>query len=314
MFTDALDLFKKSVDPQKTRLRRLPKIVLVFGSGPIGIEEVNRNSSFRNVFLNWASDNHSPLTGYLQLPEYFPEWNSFQGYQNLVDFEREAGALSGAILLFLEGTGALAELGAFCMDKVLSERLLVVVKRSHFAENSFLVHGPLKKITGEHADSSICVIESDTPAEFYSEVSIVADALREKLNSNPRKELISFNRIRDQLLVIADLVELFGAITEKEILSLLKFLGLEFERAHFHRLVSQLGMFNLLKEARKYDQKYLVAPSMNRESFIDYDSISADLRFDRISFKLKTFEYLKKESKRRQAYAEIHREVAHGFN
>lgn len=314
MFTDALNLFKQSVDPRKTHLRRLPKIILVFGSGPIGIEDIHRNSSFRNVFLNWTSDNRSPLTKYLQLPEYFPEWNSFQGYQNLVDFEREAGALSGAILLFLEGSGALAELGAFCMDKVLSERLLVVVKRSHFAEDSFLVHGPLRKLTGDHADSSICVIESETPELFYSEASIVAEALQEKLNSNPRKELISFDRIRDQLLVIADLIELFGAITETEILGLLKFLGLEIEREHFHRLVSQLRLFNLLKEARKYEQKYLIAPTTNRESFIDYDSVSADLRFDRLNFKLKTFEYLKKESKRRQAYSQIHGEVVHGSN
>ena len=314
MFTDALNLFKKSVDPKKTHLRRLPKIILLFGSGPIGVEEIHRNSSFRNVFLNWAHDNTSPLRDQFRLPEDYPEWNRFQGYQNLVDFESDAGALSGGILLFSEGSGALAELGAFCMDKVLSERLLVVIRRSHFSEDSFLVHGPLKKIASDHSDASICVIESETPEQFYSEASKVAEALQEKVNANPRKELVSFDRVRDQLLVIADLVELFGALTETETLNLLKFLGLEIEREIFRRLVGQLLLFNLLEQAQKYSQKYLIAPTKNRDSFIDYDSANIELRFDRINFKVKTFEYLKKESTRRQAYSLVHGEVTHGSN
>lgn len=95
MLADALQNFKNSVAPAKTRLRRRPKIILIFGGGPIGIEPEHRNSSFRNAFLNWASDNSHPLVEQFQLPEYFPEWNRFEGYQNLVEFERDAGALSG---------------------------------------------------------------------------------------------------------------------------------------------------------------------------------------------------------------------------
>lgn len=305
MFVDALDKFKIGVDPRRTHLKRLPKIIWVFGSGPIGIEECHRNSSFRNVFLNWASESKNPLSEQFQLPEYFPEWNNFQGYQNLVDFERDAGALSSAVLLFSEGSGALAELGAFCMDQVLSERLLVVVRKSHFQEDSFLVHGPLKKLVGDNSESSVCVIDSETPEQFYAEAHIVAEILKSKVEDNPKKELISFERVRDKLLLMADLIELFGAITENELLGILDFMGFSMGRADFRKLTSPLKLFGIVKELQQYEKKFLIAPSSNRDSYMDYSG-AGESRFDRISFKLTSFEYLKKDATRKKAYEQIH--------
>lgn len=306
---DALEHFKTGVDPLKTRLRRLPKIIWIFGSGPLGIEEKHKHSSFRNVFINWSFENNFQLKDQFKCPEYYPEWNNFQGYQNLVDFEREAGALSAAILLFSEGPGALAELGVFCMDKVLSERILVVITRQHFAQDSFVIHGPLKKISDDHSDASICVIDASGPVDFYAEASNVADALLAKVNDKPKRELIDITRIRDCLLMIADLVDLFGAVTETELLDLLKFFGFVLDRAVFRRMVGQLKMFELAAEAQKYTQKFIVAPKKNRDSYMDYDSVDVDGKFDRTRFKVTAFEQLKKNTIRRKAYEDVHGRV-----
>lgn len=315
MFIDALQKFKNSLAPTKTRIRRRPRIILVFGGGPIGIETEFRNSSFRNAFLNWSSENSHPLTDQLMLPEYFPEWNRFEGYQNLVEFERDAGALSGAILLFSEGSGALAELGVFCMDEVLSERLLIVVKSSHFQQDSFVVHGPLKKLAGAHSDASVCVIESETVEQFYDEASIVAQALQEKVNDHPKKELFLPTRTRDQLLLVADLIELFGALTETELLGLLEFMGVDsIDRVTFRRLAGQLKLFKLIDERQQYTQKYFIAPRDERQSYLDYDAVPAGDKFDRTRFKMSAFELLKKDVARRKAYEQIHGKVPHGFN
>ena len=314
MLASALQQFKNSVAPSKTRLLRRPKIILIFGSGPIGIEPEHRNSSFRNVFLNWTGENGHPLADQFQLPEYFPEWNRFEGYQNLVEFERDAGALSGAILLFSESGGALAELGAFCMDDVLSERLLVVISRSYFEKDSFVVHGPIRKLIGAHSDDSVCVIESETPEGFYDEAALVAEALQAKVDDHPRKELLSPSQVRDQLLLIADLVELFGALTEKELLGLLEFMGATIDRSIFRRLVGQLKLFHLVDDRRQYGQKYIIAPRENRQSYLDYDSAVADEKFDRTRFKMSAFELLKKETARRKAYEQVQGGVSHGSN
>jgi hypothetical protein len=314
LLSGALEQFKNSVDPDKIRLIRRPKIILIFGSGPIGIEDEYRNSSFRNVFLNWTGENDHPLVGQFQLPEYFPEWNRFEGYQNLVEFERDAGALCSAILLFSESEGALAELGAFCMDDVLSERLLVVIKASYFEQDSFVKHGPLRKLIGAHSDASVCVIESEHPKEFYAEAAVVAEALQAKVDDHPRKETFHPARIRDQLLLIADLVELFGALTETELLGLLEFTKVNVDRTTLRRMAGQLKLFRLLEERHQYTQKFLIAPKHDRQSYLDYDAVRADEKFDRTRFKMSSFEQLKKETGRRKAYGQIHGEVAHGSN
>jgi len=314
LLSNALEQFKNSVDPSKARLRRRPKIILIFGSGPVGIEPEYRNSSFRNVFLNWTGEKGHPLVEQFQLPEYFPEWNRFEGYQNLVEFERDAGALCGAILLFSESEGALAELGAFCMDEVLCERLLVVIRRSHFLQDSFIKHGPILKLTGAHTEASVCVIESEQPDQFYEEAEIVAEALQAKVNDHPRKEIFLPTRIRDQLLLIADLVELFGALTETELLGLLEFMGVNLDRATLRRMAGQLKLFKLLEERQQYTQKFLIAPKHGRQSYLDYDAVRGDEKFDRTRFKMSSFEQLKKEPTRRKAYGQIHGEVPHGSN
>lgn len=306
---DALEKFKSSVDPVKTRLCRLPKIILIFGSGPVGVEEEHRFSSFRNVFLNWTSENQHSLTSQFQLPENFPVWNNFQGYQNLIDFERDAGALSSAILLFSEGTGALVELGAFCMDEILSERLLVVISQAHHSNDSFLVHGPLRKLRGSHSDASVCVVDSKYPSDFYTEAESVAEALLNKVAEQPRTKLFSSSRTQDQLLLIADIVELFGAVTETEVIGLLEFMGVKLDRNAFRRMAGLLKMFGLIDEKQQYTQKFLIAPRDSREFYMDYTSIQtgpADQKFDRTRFKFGTFEKLHADPVRKKGYEQVH--------
>ncbi|MDP9898316.1 hypothetical protein J2W36_000551 [Variovorax ginsengisoli] len=267
--------------------------------------------------MNWTSENSHSLTSQFRLPESFPEWNNFEGYQNLIDFERDAGALSNAILLFSEGTGALVELGAFCMDEVLSERLLVVVNQAHYSADSFLVHGPLLKLRGSHSDASVCVIESKQPSDFYLEAEIVAEALRIKVDEKPRTKVFIEGRTQDQLLLIADLVELFGAVTETEVISLLEFMGVSLDRNAFRRMAGLLKLFELISEKQQYTQKFLIAPHNGRQSYMDYTSVQigqADKKFDRTRFKFSAFEQLKKETARKKAYEQVHGKLPHASN
>lgn len=79
-------------------------------------------------------------------------------------------------------------------------------------------------------------------------------------------------------------------------------------------MVGQLKLFKLVDEAHQYAQKYYVAPLENRESYMDYDGVSSENRFDRTRFKTLAFEQLKKESIRRKAYEQIHGKVQNESN
>ena len=181
MFSSAIQKFQSSISPEKTRIESLAPVVFVFG-GPASTGDI-RYSSCRNVFLTWAHESGFELANSLITPEDYKEWNQFEGYDNLVDFERDAGCLSRGILLFLECPGALAELGVFCMDDVLCERLLVVVEKKHYDDSSFIRLGPIRRIEEAHSASAVCVVDSTTDVRlFESQVVGVGEALRRKRN------------------------------------------------------------------------------------------------------------------------------------
>ena len=101
------------MEPARAQVIHLPSIVFVFGRH-LRDDPNAAPSGMRDMFVAWSHENGHPLADLLRLPEEYPEWNQFDGYDDLVTFESDAGSLSRVILIFLESEGAFAELGAFC--------------------------------------------------------------------------------------------------------------------------------------------------------------------------------------------------------
>lgn len=294
--------FKNLVAPEKTRVESLFPLIFVFG-GP-ALDSTDKFSSCRNVFLNWAHETKYKFAHDLRIPEEFPEWNDFDGYSNLVDFEKDAGCLSRGILLFSESHGALAELGTFCTDEVLCERLLVVVANGYYQERSFVRLGPVKRIEVKHSEQSVYVAETtDDKEKFAVEVAEVGAALSYKVESAPKTQLFRSGETRDQFLLIADLIELFGALTEKELEILLEFMGAIPEK--LKRMLNQLVLFELVVKHRGKTSWYYLAPK-KKTSYLNYSAI-AGKKFERASFKLNTIiPKLKSDKDRFQAHTSVH--------
>lgn len=301
----AIKKFKDSVVPEKTRVQSLSPLILVFGG--LAIKSEDRYSSCRNVFLNWAAETNFELAGYLRTPEQFPEWNHFEEKYNLVDFEKDVGCLSSGILLFLESPGALAELGAFCTDNILCERLLVVLEQKHYDADSFVKWGPVQRIEDAYSEEAICVVSTTiNPKEFEAEVAGVGKALQDKVKPLSDTKQFNANETRDQFLLIADLIELFGALTEIELGILLKFMGVE--PPHLKRMLKQLALFELIFKVPVNNERYYVPPKKQRMHFLKYTA-PAESKFERGTFKLLASDpVLKKDSNRKVAYMKIHGE------
>lgn len=302
MSSDAIDEFTSSVNPAATRVKELPPIVLVFG-GKLG----GAHDSARQMFLNWLTAKRHFIDRLVRLPERFENWNNFEGYDNLIDFERDAASLAKAIVLFPESAGSFAELGAFCMDDVIAERLFVVIDAAHYEAGSFIAHGPIKKIE-RHYDGAICVVDSIVPAEIEKELNQVADALSEKINSIPKTVGFDPKRQRDQFLLVVDVVDLFGAITLNELRDLMRFMGVEIGRTRLEQVVNQIRRFELLESVDKLTKRFLVPPVI-RQHYLDYEASKSSEAppFDRARFKMKhSIPWLKKDITRGQAYLTIH--------
>lgn len=280
---NAIQEFKKLVVPEKTKVKSLFPLILVFGgSAPV----TDKYKSCRNVFLCWAHETRYELANDLRTPEDFPdEWNKFSGYSNLVDFERDAGCLTRGVLLFSESPGAFVELGAFCSDEDLCERLLVVLAEEHYTASSYISLGPIQLIKERHSEKSIytaCTI--DDPRKFEEEVRNVGEALLSKVGNHPKRKQFDAKKTRDQFLLIADLIELFGALTEQEIGFLLKHMGVE--QTNLSRMLTQLVLFSLIIKQRGKNDLYYIPPKQ-RTNFLSYTApTNSNLKFDRPSFRM----------------------------
>lgn len=300
MSSSAFEVFTSSVNPIATRIEGLPSIVLVFG-GPLG----EANASARQMFLNWLLAKRHPINTLARTPEQFQDWNNFEGYGNLIDFERDAACLAKAIVLFSESAGSFAELGAFCMDNILAERLFVVISSEYYNAGSFIAHGPIKKIEHHHA-AAICVVDSIKPDKIEAELEAVAQELNETIINLPKSIAFEPSRERDQFLLAADLVELFGALTIRELRDLMMAMGVDLPMPRLQQVVKQLERFELIECIEKLTKRYLVSP-YDRRSYLNYESKKEEPPFDRARFKFKhCIPWLKKDTKRKEAYLAIH--------
>jgi hypothetical protein len=191
------------------------------------------------------------------------------------------------------------------MDDVLSERLFVVIDKTHYGDTSFIANGPVKKIEQLH-ENSICVVDSIDPAKIEAVLEEVAVALEEKINATPKTQAFEPSRDRDQFLLVADLVELFSALTITELHQLVLLMGVNITKSRLVAITSQLKRFGLVESAQRTTKRYFVPP-VNRQWYLKYEAQAGEAAFDRSRFKMhKAFPLLKDDVPRYKAYQEIH--------
>jgi hypothetical protein len=308
LFSEATDSFLNDIDLSSTRVVALPQIILVLG-GPTSIQPADSHKSNRNIFVAKMLENNDPLALLLKMPEQYPEWNQFDGYPDLVEFEKDAGSLSKAILLFSESAGAVAELANFANDPILCDRLIAVFSKKHFEQASYIKFGPIKQIQ-RHSDHSICVIHANSPSEFVNEIGDVSQTLKTKFDLDPKTTKFDLSQRRDRLLLLADLVDLFSALGITDFINILKKLDTDSDRKTIERELNLLEMFGLLVSSTS-DRKFYVAPKGRlRNSFLNYKAKTGSASFDRARQKTRFFELIKLDRSRQKAYQLIHGSVA----
>lgn len=300
MAVTALDLLEKAVSPHGARVSGLPPIVLLFGGSLLP-----EKPSARQLFHNWAYVKKPRLAEIIRTPEDFEDWDKYTGYGNLVDFEIDAGHLSRAIVLFSESEGAFAELGAFCMEPTLAERLFVVISNVHYLAPSYIANGPIRKIDVDDRQT-VCIVQTLDPVQVANHFDAIALALEEKLAAAPATPVFKKSRRRDQFLLAADLVDLFGAITARELHNLMKYMEVDLDNKELELITNQLCRFELIKLVPGTSKRFFV-PSKHRHSYIKYAGLDAANQFDRARFKMLTIQpWLIGETQRLTAYNDIH--------
>ena len=154
-------------DDENLVIEKFPNRILFCG-GPC-LEQ--GSSSFRYYYLE------KNKLGNFIIPERIREWNQYDIYDNLVDFEEDLASVCCKVIIPLESAGSISELSVLCQKKELINRLFVILDEDHDGD-SFIRLGPLKLLEKED-DDIVCVsplipkmyCEDDFYENIYDEVS-----------------------------------------------------------------------------------------------------------------------------------------------
>ena len=154
------------------------------------------------------------------------------GYSDLLSFESDIAQVVGAILLFAESAGSLAELGAFAALKTVAPSLIAVLTTHYYSQSSFIRNGPIKFLETAYGDEWVHVLDEE-------DLGITADGSLAALDSaklssaieptiqtrlKKRSRWSSFDKSHDGhvILLIVGLCQELGALTLTEIREYLK--------------------------------------------------------------------------------------------
>lgn len=295
-----------ALDPKGCRVISLPQRVWLFG-GPCAKDNSAPPTSFRDSFsracLDLIGDKKAPpWIKDLDQPENSEEWWAFSGYDNLLEFERDAAYLSRAVVLFSESPGSLAELGAFAVDDTLVQRLIVVVEQQFIdmEQISFLNLGPLMRVRKKE---KLCVIDPETRHHLSPDtLGTVVDFISEKLPEGHKSELFVASNPTHRLLLIADLVDLLLVSKVDDVAVVLRHFGVDVSLEQLNRLLNVLHFFGLVRIQPRGSEIFLTAPKGTSSTWIDYTAASGKSAFDRSQFKVSAVEYVKSHERRNSIY------------
>ncbi len=281
------------VDPRKNFLKKIslsksiidyrPSIILLFG-GEINIKD-SKSCSVREMLVEYCHGSQASLTeSSIKLAEHYKDWFEASHYSDLLSFEEELSQLASVTVIILESPGAIAELGAFCVNEKINKNLVIVLSEDHHQSKSFITLGPLRKIN----DDSVLVYDWDyenISSTVSSELPLLAEDLNNHLTKNQTQQFDA-NNIGHMSFLIHELLIQFKALTSLELVDYMSVLGVSIKGNKIKRLVYLLTLFDLVKIRKKGNREFYYAKCIESrvafsghkpESRIDYSELNMSL-------------------------------------
>lgn len=155
-------------------------------------------------------------------------------YKNLIKFEIDIARISDSVVLFSEGFGSLAELGAFSQIDAIADRMLVIIQSRHHQKKSFIRDGPIRHLE-DRDEKSVQVfdwlmvdnegVQELDQESFRRQVGDIGDAIVRRLAAMPDMMALNIQDFGHRIIMAAAVCDVFGAATHKEVASSLQTMG-----------------------------------------------------------------------------------------
>lgn len=156
-----LSAFVKNLNAGSTRVYSPKPFVLLCGGAVSNITDP-KPISLRDAFLRSDFSQAIKAAEVLQIEEIQEYFEKDCPYKELVSFENDIAALSDLVVLFPEGPGSFAELGAFTAYPSITEKLLVVIQAKYINKSSFIFKGPIAFLKNSNERSVFSITNTET--------------------------------------------------------------------------------------------------------------------------------------------------------
>ena len=279
----SLNIAKSSVQ------NRLPQIFLCGGPLPKSGEVP---TSLRAVLMALLEKDYPKIRSSVILAEDAADWYHSPNsphFPNLVDLEKQIGALSTLILLIVESAGSIAELGAFSFISSLRAKLAVVLEAGYQYERSFIMEGPVAMVETESKTHGAAsgwyafdwLKKTKKPiinAALAGKVAdkIVKEIIDPAIKKMSSSELFRTEILEHQILLVADIVSVGGPLSISEIMEVLDGLYQDSEEKIAQKEVEEylflLENLGHLTKTRASHYYFYVPPKRDL-NFISYISV-----------------------------------------
>ena len=281
--------YVEDLSVEKLHVQAPTEIIFLCG-GPISDIGQPGSASMRDAFLKIL--NH-PAVGDREiiLAEDITRLSVFSAhYGDILEFETHLAQITELILLFCESVGSFAELGSFAIIDEISTRLLVIIRDTHWKQDSFIKLGPLRYLQNRNPKSVFVIDDHEigitgntgTNIDLKSFRSIVDEPLRSRLEILKDPSTFDGERPGHVIKLIVGLVQEYGALEFKEICYILKHFNLELDEAKLHCYILCAQAVQWLEQRKKGFRDFLIAKSDNPAAhFFANDSAATKNRIRR---------------------------------
>lgn len=275
------DLYAQVIAEATAQIAKFPEYIAVFGGALANGHEASRNAaskSQRDSFVRWVRSTRAELAPLLVTPESYEDWSDFNTYSDLLAFEQDLGYLTSVVLVFLEGYGAVAELGSFSQITSLKDRLVVVVYDDRHPKKSFISLGPLRQLA--NADpSSVCVVPHREGFSLDEDIDVIMRHIDEKRDVGRRK--LSFDKQETQHHFVAalDIISVLEVVNFGDLQVALNALGIQLSESRLRQMLFTLSTVGAIGR-RQYGGNIYYFPQLRRTEWLRYQGAGTS-RFNR---------------------------------
>lgn len=247
-------------------------------------------------------------------PEEITSWHQDAVFKDLMSFELELASICSLVVIILESEGALVELGAFSQLPELSEKIVAICPSQFKNAVSFINLGILRFIA-EKAPTNVKTYPWEPKNPDGISLDVVADVaadIQDELDKLPKSQVLKVDQRAHVMVLICELLRLFTALKEHEILDYLERLGVTISKENLKGKLFLLQNFRLIKTKDYSDALFFMRGTESYHK-LRLSPKDKDKPIDTLRFETQCLDYYKNSTKHRnrnRAISEAAREAS----